>query len=765
VYRPREFIRRCIGHPVVVVILLLSVTPLATATSGMAWAGATQSENGYGTAVAFSPNGDIVASGHEATIMISDAYTHETIQSFYVDFIVEAIDFSSDAQYLIIGMVSDLPNTPATVVYEFLDGEYVRAKHTEDGINVDRISISPDDNTFATAIEDGGFVEWKIDSGSGSNLDVDRHYPASHTGHITCLDHSMDGVHLLSGASDGLIIMWNRESQSEVTRWETNDAISDCKFSHDGSIMSWIAGGSLYLRNHDSTQSYYGQFDISMNASEISFSSDDSQVAIMVPIIEGEQSRRIEFVNIDTTPISLSRTLFIAHNAEMFSVHPSDESLAVATSSNLVVFYSNSVPIETEIPNEIDTDQDNIPDHIDTDDDGDGIIDLYDNICIAGNNCNLQPNQDTIRQFDISINGDDIIVIETIHLDGIHSSHIRQLAADSISSNHRVDRDEFDQFELAICSEYNTEEIKTRWNTHLTIDNYSFISITVQCWIDSGLYGTNDNDAGTRITISWQITGRIITPVNTPYNVSIISGIQTPSASIAQNVHSFPINVEIEDVSGSSAQYEVWNRRDADLFLTVQSSQVTDDGSISSAIHILKTYWYAWAVVSLGSVILIGIIIIRRRNAIDFDDYDESREYNEDDEEWEKIVDEAAAWDEEMEDEHPQIRQPKPPSAVTRDMRETPRPPGAVQRDLARQKRDTPMPKMRTVKRTTQSSPPKHESEDTVEFTHLLSSKEKPEDNDTSDDSEISDAIANITSDQSEKSKRKRPVRKKKPKD
>tara|TARA_B110001454_G_scaffold206237_1_gene216470 strand:- start:1136 stop:2146 length:1011 start_codon:yes stop_codon:yes gene_type:complete len=336
------------------------------------------------------------------------------------------------------------------------------------------------------------------------------------------------------------------------------------------------------------------------------------------------------------------------------------------------------------------------------------------------------------------------------------------LAANSISSNHRVDREEFNQFEFAICSEYNTEEIKTRWNTHLTIDDYAFISISVQCWIDSGLYGTNDNDAGTRITISWQITGRIITPVYTPYNVSIISGIQTPSASIAQNVHSFPINVEIEDVSGSSAEYEVWNRRDADLFLTVQSPLVTDGGTISSAVNILTTYWYAWAVLSVGSVIFIGLIIIRRRNVIDFDDYDESSEYNE---EWEQIVDDAAEWDEQMEEEHPLIRQPKPPSAVTRDMRETPRPPGAVQRDLARQKRDVPMPKMRKVKRTTQSSQPKHESEDTVEFTHLLSSKENPDDHDTSEDSVISDAIANITSDQSEKSKRKRPVRRKKPKD
>jgi WD40 repeat protein len=747
------------------VILVLSFSPIATATSGMAWAGAAESEHGYGTAVSYSPNGDIVASAHESTIMISDAYTHENIQSFYVDFFVESIEFTSDAKYLLIGMVSNLPNTPATVVYEFDEGEYVRAKHTEDGKNVDRISISHDDSTFATAIEDGSFVEWKMDTGSGSSLDIDRQYPASHSGHITCLDHSSDGAHLLSGATDGVIILWNRESLSEVTRWEANDPISHCKFSHDGSIMSWIAGGSLFLRNHDSTQSYYGQFDISMNATEMSFSSDDSEVAIMVPIIVGEQSRHIDFINIDSTPIYLSRTLIIPHNIQMFSIHPTDESVAVATLSELVVFYSNSVPVETEIPTQIDTDQDNIPDNIDNDDDGDGILDQFDNICIAGNNCQLQPNQETIRQFDISINGDEVIVIETIHLDAIHSSYIRQLAATSISENHRVDTDEFNQFEYAICIEYNLNEIKTRWATHLTIDEYVFNPTTVQCRIDSGLYGTNDNDAGTRISISWEITGRIVTSVSTPYNVSIISGIQTPSSSIAQNVHTFPVHIEIEDVSGASLEYEVWNRRDIDLFVTVQTSTLDDDDAITTVVDILTTYWYVWTFIVVGSIVLISMVIVRRRNAIDFDEYEDYTGDSDDDEEWEKIVDDVAEWDEVMEDEISQTTQPKPPAAVTRDIRGSPLPPGAVRRDLARQKREGPKPKMRKVRRTEKSTEREQESDDIVEFTHLLGSSEKPLDEDSTEDSEISDAIAHITSDSETKSKRKRPVRRKKPKD
>ena len=42
------------------------------------------------------------------------------------NFFVESIAFSSDAKYLLIGMESILPNTPATVVFELVDGLYER---------------------------------------------------------------------------------------------------------------------------------------------------------------------------------------------------------------------------------------------------------------------------------------------------------------------------------------------------------------------------------------------------------------------------------------------------------------------------------------------------------------------------------------------------------------------------------------------------------------------------------------------------------------
>ena len=750
----------------VLCILVLGSMPLAAASSGMAWAGAAESEHGYGTTVQYSPSGDIIASGHGSIVMILDTYTHEEVQTFHVNFFIQSIEFSSDGHYLLIGMESALPNTPATVVFENIDGQYTRAKHTEDGQDIDKISISPDDGTFATSSENGDIVEWDINTGTGSILSINRQYASPHIGHITCLDHSSDGAHLLSGAEDGIIILWNRENQTEVNRWETNEPIADCGFSNDGDIMSWIGGGSLFMRNHDSTQSYFGQYDISESAIELSYTSDDSEIAILTPP-DGD-ARRVDFIGIDMEPFYLSRTMYIGHNAVMMSLHPFDNSIAIATLSTLVAFYSDSVPVEMEIPATLDTDQDNIPDSIDTDDDGDGIIDDFDNICIAGNNCQLQPDQEFIRQFDISINGNDLMITESFHLDSVNSAHIRFLAASSISPNHRVDNQEFLDFEHSVCNEYNQSGIMVRWNTHLEIEGNSFNPHSVQCNIDSGLSGTRDDDKGTRIKISWTVTGTIENSVSVPYNISIIAGMPTPRATIAQNVHSFPIHVEIEDVRGPTINYEVWNRRDADLYLQMEIAE-EDTSKIGDAVGFMSTYWYVFTLIAIISISGILLLIIRRKNSINFEAFDDGKESDAlQTDEWEDLVDEAAAWDENMSDEYDAKKQPSPPSVVARDIRGKPKPPGAVQRDIARQRRQTTTVRVNSphkVKRTKKTETSHTPEDDSVEFKQLLNPVEDSAPTDQKEDDEISDAIAFITSENVDKPKRKRPVRRKKSKD
>ena len=746
-------------------MVLVAFTPFASAYSGMAWAGAGKSEYGYGSAVAFSPNGDLLASAHESTVMIVDATTKNTIQNFHVDFFVQSLDFTSDARFLLIGMESLLPNTPATVVYELVDGEYVRAMHTENGINVDRISISPSDNSFATATEEGDIAEWKINEGTGSNLDLLHTYPAPHSGDISCLDHSTDGDHLLSGSSDGIVILWNRTDQIEINRWETNHPITDCQFSNGGSIMSWIGGGSLYLRNHDPTQSYFGQYDISPNGSQMSFLPGDEEIAVLSSQVNLPDYRRVDFIDYNTLPIQTSRTLYLGHNAVMMAIHPFDETVAISTQSRLVPFYSSSISIATEIPTTMDTDQDNIPDSIDLDDDGDGILDAYDNICVAGTNCHLQPDQAFIRQFDISINGNSIVAIETIHLDAEQSSNLRILAATALNNNHRVDNDEFAQIQYSICSEYDDIEIITRWANYLEIEGQSFFPTSVQCSIESGdLYGTMDSDRGTRISVSWFIEGSIQTTVKAPYNISIQSGMPTPSASIAQNVHTFPIHVQIEDVGGTHVNYEVWNRRDADLNILVDVPVVEDPSGVESAIDLLISYWYVVTFIAIFAIFIIWMGFSRYQNTVDFSEMEVDEHIDRlPDEEWEQMVDDVAAWDEEMEVDVKHKKRPTPPAAVARDLRKKPKPPSAVKKDIEKSNSGTEESnqKLKRTRKTRASGT--GVSDDSVGFTHLIDSEVKTKSKKLDEDEDMTDAIAFITSQQPDSNgKKRRPVRRKK---
>ena len=740
------------------------LTPISSAASGLAWAGAAESEFGYGSAVQYSPNGDILASAHESTIMITDTDSREHLQTFHVDFFVESIAFSSDAQYLLIGMESNLPNTPATVVYELIDGLYERTMHSEDGKNVDRLSVSHDDSTFATATEDGHIAEWKINTGTGSNLELDRVYATQHTGHISCLDHSTDGLHLLSGDADGLVVLWERQNQTEISRWENNHPVTDCKFSNDGTVMAWMGGGSLYLRNHDSTQSYFGYYDISSNASQMSFTSNDNEIAVLSSDVVLPDYRRVDFIDHSSLPITTTRTLNIGHKAVMMSLHPYANELAIATLSHLVAFYSDSIAIETEIPNSVDTDQDNIPDNIDDDDDGDGIKDVYDNICIAGTNCHLQPDQDFIRQLRISVNRDAVTVVETIHLDAVQSSNLRILASTSLLSNHRVDTDEYAQMQFSICSEYDDNEVKTRWQNHLDIGGQAFIPNSVQCVVESAdLYGTMDSDRGTRISISWHIEGALLQPVQAPYNITVISGIQTPTASIAQNVHTFPIHLEFEDVSGTRADYEIWNRRDSDLKILIDIPPVEEPNTVESFVDLLLTYWYAVVFILTFCVVTVWFGLTSYRNTVDFSELSGVGTADSEDDEWEQLVDDAAAWDEEMEEEYTQKRRPTPPAAVVKDIRGKPKPPGAVRRDIQQQKTEDPEVHQQPVMKTRKTKPNAiDDSEESVDFKHLVDMKEDTTESIPDDDEAISDAIAFITSEPEEKSKRRRPVRRKK---
>ena len=102
----------------IIAVLIIILVPYSSASSGLGWAGAVESEYTMGTAVTYSRSGDLLASGHKNAVLISDPLTQQIFQEFLVDFPILSLEFTSNASHLIIGMESELPNTPGTVVFE-----------------------------------------------------------------------------------------------------------------------------------------------------------------------------------------------------------------------------------------------------------------------------------------------------------------------------------------------------------------------------------------------------------------------------------------------------------------------------------------------------------------------------------------------------------------------------------------------------------------------------------------------------------------------
>ena len=730
--------------------------PLVQASSGMSWAGSIESEAGFSTAVDYSENGSIFASAHGISVYIVDTSSVEIIQTLTMDFAVESVEFSSDSRFLVVGMTSLLSNTPATVVFEYNGFEYVRGKHTEDGINVDMISIAPSDLMFATVSESGDIIEWDISDGPGNTL-YDMHtYQTGNANEITCIDHSLDGKYLLSGDDTGTVILWNRTTQQEEIRWDNSAGITDCSFSIAGEEIIWIGGGSLYIRNFDETFSYQTIYSISRNAAQVEYTNSDSKIAILVSESDDDGMRRIDFIDNSQSGLQLSKSLLLPHKVAMFSHHPSQNTLVVSTLSRLAVIYSDNFSRSMEMPFSLDTDQDNIPDTIDTDDDGDGILDEFDSICVEGNNCHLQPDQSTIRNIGIQVKGTYIIVEELIHLDSSISSAIRKVLSNSLNStlnsNTRIDNDEFTEMQISVCDEFNTSEFKQRWADSIQIENSTLTMQTTACEIAGGLYGTQVEDLGTRIQIKFTGIGELSRPVNAPYNISVLAGVNLPTYSIVQNSHSFPIRLEISDASGTNVVNEVWNRRDSNFESYILPPPVDEPSEIGSVLEVILSYWFIIIPLVISAIGGLIMVIIRRQNSVDFSDLDTADDSEQD--EWEAMVDAAAAWDEEMEHELVLSRKPKPPKAVQKDLRRRPKPPAAVQADLdSYTEVEEIQPTRRVVSKKVSTD---------VDFKHLVDSKSEDSVSTNDEEETMSDALAFITSKGSGEKKKKRPVRKKK---
>jgi len=671
-------------------LTLLSVAlPQVLAEYG--WAGGVISprNDSSGAAVAASPDGELIASSHYDALVIVDTHRRIAVYSATMIDVIYGLQFSANSQYLLVGLESELPSTPALIVLRVSDWEKVH--WSEEGGDISAIAITQDDSAYAIPNEDGGFTEWSME---GSALI--RTHPDGHSGPIVCISYSSDGSRILSGSVDGAVIVRWRENSTVVDEWTAPPGLSDCTFSVDSSYIVWSSGDSIWVRHHSEGNPYHSLLGLNddgigiVDILRLRFSGDGSRLAVLT---SGSVRSVVVFdvtAGDDIWPV-LDK-IETNHVAVDIAIIPDGSIIALATQSILLTLYANVPPEPLGTGGGVDSDQDGVPNSIDTDDDGDGIRDIYDIICVTAKDCHLYPNEQSIRRISIHIDGQVVTVTDSLHLNTTQSTHLRILASTANIKDHIIDVIESALMEEMLCSQHYNIDIMGMWASALTIEGQSFSADSVQCSLNGGLGGRTTADRSSLVEIMWTIKGRIATPVITPYIVSISEGVPTPDNTVAMIIPVFPAHVTIEDRSGSMQVVEIWHRRGGDIHVELLPVLEAEPSPLELALSAAMTYWYALALCVLA-VATLSVVLMRGRGKIDFELEEENEAEPIEDESYQEEdydIEQAGEWSEEYEAEFGGEMFEEQQTKIRR----TPTPPAAVRADIARksQKRGPPRP-------------------------------------------------------------------------
>lgn len=159
-----------------------------------------------GRAVAFSPDGRLLATGAE-NIILWDALTHRKITTIDYPSIVWTAVFSPDGHWLVT-----THGDGAIRVWDVIDRQRTVGFNHHDGA-VRAVAWARDGKHFASAGEDHVIMVWNAETGRREML------LAGHPTRVMGLGFAPDGKTLVSVDFEGMVIVWNLEQRREQLRF------------------------------------------------------------------------------------------------------------------------------------------------------------------------------------------------------------------------------------------------------------------------------------------------------------------------------------------------------------------------------------------------------------------------------------------------------------------------------------------------------------------------------------------------------------------